>query len=231
MIQAFKLFFNEQSNFPKIKNKKNTKQSFRIQNNKNIKITNNTIILPKIGKLFYRTSTIYKKLLHESKINNVTIKKEHGYYYAVFNIETEIDEFNLTGDSIGIDLGIRNLATLSNGLKIANLDTTKEDKMIKKYYRKLSKKQYNSNRYNKLLKTLGKWINKKKNRLKDVYHKISLYLVKKYDIICMETLDIKKMFQNKDISTQLQSIGLYQLVEMIKYKCRWYGKKLIQISQ
>ena len=103
--------------------------------------------------------------------------------------------------------------------------------MIKKYYRKLSKKQYNSNRYNKTLKTLGKWINKKKNRLKDAYHKISLYLVKNYDIICMETLDLKEMFQNKDVSTQLQSIGLYQLVEMIKYKCKWYGKKLIQISQ
>ena len=231
LIQAFKRFFNGQSNYPKIKNKKNPK-SFRIQNNNNnIKIKDNTIVLPKIGKVFYRTSTFYKKLLQESKINNVTIKKEHGYYYAVFNIETEITEFDKTSDSIGIDLGIRNLATLSNGLKIANLDTSYEDKMIKKYYRKLSKKQYNSNRYNKTLKTLGKWINKKKNRLKDAYHKISLYLVKNYDIICMETLDIKKMFQNKDLSTQLQSIGLYQLVEMIKYKCKWYGKKLIQISQ
>ena len=231
LIQAFKRFFNGQSNYPKIKNKKNPKQSFRIQNNNNIKITNNSLVLPKIGEVFYRTSRFYKKLLQESKINNVTIKKEHGYYYAVFNIETEITEFDKTSDSIGIDLGIRNLLTLSNGLKIANLDTSYEDKMIKKYYRKLSKKQYNSNRYNKLLKTLGKWINKKKNRLKDTYHKISLYLVKNYDIICMETLDLKEMFQNKDLSTQLQSIGLYQLVEMIKYKCKWYGKKLIQISQ
>ena len=174
LIQAFKRFFNGQSNYPKIKNKKNPKQSFRIQNNNNIKIKDNTIVLPKIGKVFYRTSTFYKKLLQESKINNVTIKKEHGYYYAVFNIETEISEFDKTSDSIGIDLGIRNLLTLSNGLKIANLDTSYEDKMIKKYYRKLSKKQYNSNRYNKTLKTLGKWINKKKNRLKDAYHKISL---------------------------------------------------------
>ena len=232
LIQAFTRFFNGQTNYPKIKNKKNPKQSFRIQNNNNnIKITNNTIVLPKLGKVFYRTSTFYKNLLQESKINNVTIKKEHGHYYAVFNIETQINEFNKTEDSIGIDLGIRNLAILSNGLKIANLDTTKEDKMIKKYYRKLSKKQYNSNRYNKLLKTLGKWINKKKNRLNDTYHKLSLYLVKKYDIICMETLDIKNMFQNNDVSTQLQSIGLYKLVKMIKYKCKWYGKILIQISQ
>ena len=42
-------------------------------------------------------------MLQESKINNVTIKKEHGYFYAVFNIETEITDFNNAGNSIGID--------------------------------------------------------------------------------------------------------------------------------
>ena len=89
---------------------------------------------------------------------------EHNHYYAVFNIEHEIEELDMTGDSIGIDLGIRTLATLSSGLKIANLDTTKEDKMIKKYYRILSRRKYKSKRYNKTLHTLGKWINKKKEQ-------------------------------------------------------------------
>ncbi|WP_407416214.1 RNA-guided endonuclease TnpB family protein [Methanobrevibacter sp.] len=72
---------------------------------------------------------------------------------------------------------------------------------------------------------------KKQNKLNDIYHKISHYLVKKYDIICMENLDIKEMFKNKDISSSLQKIGLYKLVNMIKYKCKWYGKKLVQISR
>ena len=71
-----------------------------------------------------------------------------------------------TGEAVGIDLGIRTLATLSNGLKITNLDTTREDKMIQKYHRVLSRKKYNSKRYNKTLKTLGKWIQRKKQPLK-----------------------------------------------------------------
>ena len=136
-----------------------------------------------------------------------------------------------TGEAVGIDLGIRTLATLSNGLKITNLDTTHEDKMIKKYYRVLSRKKYNSKRYNKTLKTLGKWIQRKNNRIKDAYHKLSHYIVKNYDIICMETLDIKELFQNSDFSSSLQSIAWRKLVDMIKYKCEWYGKKFIQINR
>ena len=231
LIHAFNGFFKNISNYPKFKSKKNPKNGFRIQNNNNIKITSNTIVLPKLGKVHYRTSPQYKQLLKESKINNVTIKKEHNHYYAVFNIETEKQPMEKTGEAVGIDLGIRTLATLSNGLKITNLDTTHEDKMIKKYHRVLSRKKYNSKRYNKTLKTLGKWIQRKNNRIKDAYHKLSHYIVKNYDIICMESLDIKELFQNTDLSSRLQSISWKKLVDMIKYKCEWYGKKFIQINR
>ena len=231
LIQAFKRFFNNTSSYPRFKSKKNPKHSFRIQNNNNIKIQDNIIVLPKLGPVHYRTSKHYKKLLKESKINNVTIKKEHGHFYAVFNIETNVETMDYTYNIVGIDLGMRTLATLSNGLKIANLDTRHEEKMIKKYQKSLSRKKYNSNRYNKTLKTLGKWIKRKNNRIKDAYHKLSHYLVKKYDLICMETLDIREMFEQTDYSKKLQNISWYKLLEMIKYKCQWYDKIFIQISQ
>ena len=231
LITAFNRFFNNTSAYPRFKSKKNPKQSFRIQNNNNIKIQDNTIVLPKLGKVHYRTSTHYKKLLKESKINNVTIKKEHGHFYAVFNIETNVETMDYTYNIVGIDLGMRTLATLSNGLKITNLDTTHEEKMIKKYQKSLSRKKYNSNRYNKTLKKLGKWIQRKNNRIKDAYHKLSNYLVKTYDLICMETLDIREIFETTDLSVKLQNISWYKLVEMIKYKCEWYDKIFVQISQ
>ena len=232
LIKAFMKFFEKKSGYPKFKSKKNPKKGFRIQNNNNnIKINKNTIHLPKIGTIHYKTSTKYKKLLKESKINNVTIKKDHEHYYAVFNIETEKKPLDYTFDSVGIDLGLRTLATLSNGLKITNLDTTKEDQMIGKYRRILSRKKHNSKRYKKTLKKLGKWINKKKNRIKDAYHKLSLYLVKNYDLITMEDLDIKEMFQDDTISSSLQKQGWARLVEMVKYKCEWYGKTFQQVSR
>ena len=62
------------------------------KNGENIKITNKRIRLAKIGYVHYRTSKKYKNLLKSSKINNITVKKENGKYYAIVNIKTSIDE-------------------------------------------------------------------------------------------------------------------------------------------
>ena len=231
LIQAYNKFFNGESDYPRFKSKKHDKKSFRIQNNGNIKIKDNIIILPKLGGVYYRTSKKYREKLKKVKINNVTIKIENGKYYAVFNIENEIPEFPKTKQFVGIDLGMRTLATLDNGLKIANLDVTHEENMIKKYQKRLSRQKNNSNRYKKTLKTYWKWIDQKKNKIKDHYHKTTTKIVKKYDIIILEDLNIKGMFQNPHYSPKLQKIAWKKFVEMIKYKAEIYGKTLRQISR
>ena len=233
LIQAFNRFFKQITGYPRFKYKKNSKQSFRIQNNKNIRIRDNQIVFPKIGPVYFRTSMEYKKILNnqDTKINNVTIKRHNGKYYAVFNVETPIDVFDRTFDGIGIDLGLRSLATLSNGLEKANLDVSYEDKMIIKYQKILSRKKYMSKRYQKIQRTYWKWVDKKRNKIKDAYQKISHNLVQAYDIISMENLNIKGMFKNKNWSTKLQRVALYSLVEKIKYKCDWHDKIFIQVSR
>ena len=132
---------------------------------------------------------------------------------------------------MGIDLGMRTLATLSNGLKIANLDVTYEESMIQKYQKRLSRQKYNSNRYKDTLKTYWKWTDKKNNKIKDYYHKITTQIVKNYDIIILEDLNIKGMFQNRHFSPKLQRIGLYNFVQMLKYKAEIYGKTFRQVSR
>ena len=233
LINAFNKFFNEGSGYPHFKSKKHPKQSFRIQNNNNVKIKGNTLVLPKIGAVYYRTSKECRRLLNsdEIKINNVTIKIHNGKYYAVFNIKIHLESFEKTFDGVGIDLGLKTLATLSNGLKITNLDLTYEEQMIKKYQRILSRRKYDSKRYRKIQKTYWKWMDKKNNKIRDAYHKLSHYLTKLYDVICMEDLDIKGMFQDSNQSSKLQRIGLASLVDKIRYKADWYGKKFIQISR
>ena len=229
---AFNRFFKGISNYPTFKRKKRSSHSFRIQKNgNNVRVTNKRIRLAKLEFCHYRTSRKYKKLLKESKINNVTVKRENGYYYAMVNIETSIDKLPHKNKNVGIDLGIKNLATLSNGEEITNLDLEDINNKIKKYQRKLQRQQKGSNNYKKTLKKLQKQQRKKKHKLEDAYHKFSKYLVKTYDIIAMEDLNIKGMFQNKHWSAKLQKISLYKLVNMIKYKSEWYGKKFIQIDR
>ena len=232
LINAFNKFFKEGAGFPKFKSKKNPKQSFRIQKNgNNIRITNRRIRLAKLGYIHYHASSKYKKLLKTSKINNITVKRENGKYYAIVNIKTTINPLEKTGNNIGIDLGLKNLATLSNGLEINNLDLTKEDAMIQKYQKKLTRQKYMSKNYQKTLKKYYKWIDRKNNKIKNAYHHLSKYLVKNYDIIAMENLNVKGMFQNKRWAPKLQRISLHNLITMIKYKSEWYGKKFIQIDR
>ena len=165
--KAFTSFFKGNAAYPKFKSKKNPKQSFRIQKNgNNIRITNRRIRLAKLGFIRYHTSKEYRKLLKSSKINNITIKKENGKYYAIINIITSVNELKHTGENIGIDLGLKNLATLSNGQEITNLDLKHEDQMIKKYQKKLSRQKYMSKNYQKTLKKYHKWLNRKNNKTK-----------------------------------------------------------------
>ena len=230
--KAFNKFFKEGAGYPKFKSKKNNTQSFRIQKNKeNIKITNKRIRLAKIGYVHYRTSKKYKNLLKSSKINNITVKKENGKYYAIVNIKTNIDELEKKDKEIGIDLGLKNLATLSDGQEITNLDLKREIKQIRKYQKKLSRQKYMSKKYQKTLKKYHKWINRLNNKIQNAYHKFSKYLVKNYDLIGMEDLNIKGMFKNKKWSNKMQKISLYKLITMIQYKADWYGKTLIQIDR
>ena len=91
LIQTFNKFFKEGTGYPRFKTKKNPKQSFRIQNNKKlgtIHIKDRYLYLPKLGKVGFRTSPEYMSLLNDCVINNVTICKENGLYFAVINIET-----------------------------------------------------------------------------------------------------------------------------------------------
>lgn len=231
LINAYNKFFKGEGGYPRFKSKKHDKKLFRIQNNGNIKIKDNTIILPKLGEVHYRTSKKYHEKLKNVKINNVTIKLENGKYYAVFNIETEIPEFSRKYESVGIDLGMRTLATLDNGLKIANLDVKYEENMIKKYQKRLSRKKHQSKRYKKTLKKYWKWVDRKKNKIQDYYHKITTQIVKNYDIIILEDLNIKGMFQDSNKSQKLQRIAWRKFAEMLKYKAEIYGKTFRQVNR
>ena len=103
--------------------------------------------------------------------------------------------------------------------------------MIAKYQKILSRKKYMSKRYQKTQRTYWKWVDKKTNKIRDAYHKISHKLVQTYDLICMENLNIKGMFKNNHWSTKLQRIALYSLLEKIRYKAQWHNKKFIQVNR
>ena len=155
LIQAFKRYHdsNLKSNYPVLKTKKKSKiHSFRIiNNNNNIRITKDKngydkIKLAKLGIVKFKTSKEYRELLWKGsdsndesvKIKHVTVKKVHGIYYAVFNIEYIHVPERIIGPQmqVGIDIGCSKLAVLSNGQEIPNLDLKKETDNIIRYQKK-----------------------------------------------------------------------------------------------
>ena len=234
LINAFNKFFKEGAGYPCRKTKRNPKQSFRIQNNKKkntININGKIIHLPKLGDVKFRTSKEYMELLNTSVINNVTVVKDNGLFFAVVNIETIHTPIQSEGDdAVGIDLGLKNLATLSTGLKIVNLDLSKEEERINFYQRQMSRRTKGSRGFKVAQRKYWKWVNRKKNRKSDAYHRFTHYLVSHFDTVCLENLNIKGMFQNDKWSPKLQRNGLYQIVEQLKYKCDWNKLDFVQVD-
>lgn len=224
---AYKKFYNG-AGYPKFK-RKDGKNSYRT--NSNIKVNNSFISIPKVGLLRYKDTY---KLEEENilKIYNVTISKDTiGHYYASISAEVYIPHFERTNQNVGIDLGLKEFAIFNTGRKIDNPRILKH---LEKKYRKLAKavsrKVYDSANYKKAKLKLAKFHKYVTNIRKDFLHKLSTNLLKEFDIICLENLNIKGLMKSNKAKS-FQDVAQSEFIAILKYKAEWYGKTIIQVSQ
>ena len=227
--KAYKRYDKRLSGEPKIKTLKNPVQSFTIKNvNNSIRLKGNYIRLNKYG--FIKLRGLRPVL---GRIQTVTILYDKRRWLAIltYRIEIQINPLPLTGKAVGIDVGLKNYITLSTGEVIAKPDTRDLDDKIKKQRKIVSRRfQYGSN-YLKAIEELQRLEHKRNNIIDDFHHKISKKLVTEYDIIVMETLNIKGMLKNHHVSTGIHDASWYKLKQKIKYKAELYGKTFIEIDQ
>ena len=226
---AHQNFFSGKSKYPKFK-QKDGKNSYRT--NSNIKISNRYITVPKLGMLRFRDNYNLedKNIL---KIYNVTISKtSSGKYYASISSEVYIPCFEKTNQNVGIDLGLKDFAIFSNGKKIDNPRILEH---LEVKYRRLSKsfsrKKINSNNRNKARIKLARFHEYVANIRKDFLHKLSTSIVKSYDIICIENLNISGLMKNHKLAKSFQDVSLYEFIRQLEYKAKWYGKTLSKIDR
>lgn len=223
---AYKKFYNG-AGYPKFK-RKDSKNSYRT--NCNIKINNSFITIPKVGLLRYKDKY---KLEEENilKIYNITVSKDTiGHYYASISAEVYIPHFERTNQNVGIDLGLKDFAIFNTGRKINNPRILKN---LEKKYRKLAKavsrKTYDSANYQKAKLRLAKFLKHVANIRKDFLHKLSTNLLKEFDIICLEDLNIKGLMKNKGKS--YQDVSQSEFVRQLEYKAKWYGKTISKVDR
>ena len=144
--RAYQNFFKKRAKFPQFKSKHNNRQSYRtINQGGNIRIVGNYLKLPKLGYVKVKQS------MEVGHINNVTVEKmPTGKYFAVLNVDFEPKFKQNNGNQIGIDVGLKEFYTDSNGNKVDNSRyLEKSEKKLKREQRKLSRKQKHSSNRNK----------------------------------------------------------------------------------
>lgn len=230
---AYRRFFKHNSNYPKFKTKKNMKKSYRTQNINptSILVTKKYIKLPKLGYIKTRD-----KQLVNGRIINATITQEcNGHYYvSICCTDVVFDQLPKTNKSIGIDLGIVDFATLSDGTKIDNPRFfEKSEKKLAKLQRELSRKSIGGSNRNKARLKVAKLQKHIAEQRKDFLQKLTTTLVNNYDTICIEDLDVSDMketcshIRNKHVN----DVSFYEFRRQLEYKCKWYGKDLITIDR
>jgi putative transposase len=223
---AYNSFFKKRSGFPKFRSKKSIQSYTSPQT---VKIDGDLLKITK-----FREGIKFKK--HRKFFGNVkqcTISKDFtNSYFVSILIDTNHNPLPNTNKEVGIDLGIKDLVITSDGNKYKNNKYTKKyERNLKKHQKHLSRKKKGSNRYKKQKIKIAKIHKKITNSRKDRLHKISSDLIKKYDEIYIEDLDVKKMIGNKQISKQIQDSAWSTFVFMLEYKSNWNNKKITKIDR
>ena len=225
---SYQKFFKG-NGYPKFKSKKRDKNSYRTNNKLKLDQDDKKIRIPKVGWIRFRDKSNFNGL---TKINNITISKSSsGKYFASISAEVDITTFEKSNQSCGIDLGLKDFCVLNDGTKFENPKfLVHNEKRLKMLQKSLSRKVYGSKNYEKARLKLARFHEYITNCRKDYLHKISLYLVKNYDVICAETLRVKNMVKNHKLAKSIQDVSWCEFCRQLEYKCLWFGKKFVQIS-
>jgi len=200
--QAWKRFFKGLGSKPKFKSKHKSQDSFYIGGDQ-IKVNGNKVKIPNLGWV-KMTETIR----FDGKINSATISRTADAWYISFQIETADALLNVRENQthIGIDLGLTNFATFSNGVAIAPPKPLHEYlRRLARLNRQLVRKQKGSNNFKKAKKRLARLHARIANIRRDFLHKITTALTTNFSHIAVESLNVSGMIKNKRLAKSIVS--------------------------
>ena len=223
--RAYKNFFNKKSKYPKFK-KKGVKDSFvAVENQYSFKQQNGKIWIPRLGWVKCAEDLRFK----DCKINRVTVKRIADMWFAVVNVEThETPVMSKSQAVIGVDLGIKTLATASDGRTYENPNALKKYlRLLKIRQKALSRKQKGSNKREKQKVRVSR-LNYKISCTRDsALHRVTRELVNSAKTIVIEDLNVSGMVKNRCLSQAISDVSFGEFRRQLEYKAGWASVEII----
>lgn len=212
--------------FPSFKSKKSSKQSFCLNNDK-FKVNEHQLYVPKLGWV-----NMTEELRFTGKIMGATISKTADWWFVSISVEMEDKQQNTSTGSVGVDVGIKTLATLSDGKRLENQKPLKsQEKKYKLLCRSLSRKVRGSNRWFRTKRKLSRLHYKIACQRSDMLHKASHYIASNYGFIGVEDLNTSGMLRNRKLSKAISDVGFGEFIRQIIYKSERFGSVVVKVGR
>lgn len=239
LADGFDRFFKKQNQYPRFKSKKNPVQSYTTkQTNGNIAIVDDRLKIPKLGSVKFAKSREV-----EGRILNATIRRNpSGKYFVSILCEVNIQPISKVNSSVGVDVGLKDFATLSDGTVYENpkFFRSLEKKLAKEQCilsrrmeqaHKEGKKLLDAKNYQKQKLKVARIHERIANKRNDYLHKISTEIIKNHDVIGIEDLQVSSMVKNRKLAKAISEVSWTHFRTLLEYKANWYGKEVIAVAK
>lgn len=228
---TFKRFFKGESKYPQFR-KKGVNDRFSLSNDQfklKLKKDKPFIQIPNLGLV-----RMTEHLRYNGKILSAKVFTKGGKWFVSVAVELDDTQKPLpkTGKSVGLDLGITDLATLSDSTKIQAPKPLKNKlKKLQRLSKSLSRKQKGSKNREKVKTKLSRLHYKIACIRKDYLHKLTTNIVKQFDMICIENLNVKGMVKNRKLARSIHDLGFYEFKRQLIYKANQWGKSIKELNR